>query len=238
MTLIVVAQLGFVTVNAVFLRVEVSGLCSFRSLPRFPENQISQKSLAKRSPELVPVTVQGGVGSRCLPARAVVRAVTATKHELGLPPSSRVVSCGSAPTENASLSLPVCTQQGTCRGAVLACRFDPLAFSGDKRGRSKALFFAVRIETSIGQSARTCHNFSCNPENWAISAHISCLCSTIAKSTSSPLASAFRMCRAAVVPLVDPENFDASGVLGFEECLAHCHPPHWIPDRLQDRSWW
>ena len=38
----------------------------------------------RRSPQLVPVTTPDAVGSRCQPAPAVVRAVTATKHELGL----------------------------------------------------------------------------------------------------------------------------------------------------------
>ena len=51
---------------------------------------------ARRSPQLVPVTLSGGVGPRCQPAHAVVRAVTATKHEPGLSPSYRVVSYGSA----------------------------------------------------------------------------------------------------------------------------------------------
>ena len=47
---------------------------------------------ARRSRQPVPVTPQSGVGSRCIAARALVRAVTATKHELGLSPSYRVVS--------------------------------------------------------------------------------------------------------------------------------------------------
>ena len=52
-----------------------------------------QKLSAMSSPQPAPVT--GGVGSRCLPARAIVRAVTATKHEPGLSPLYRVVSHGS-----------------------------------------------------------------------------------------------------------------------------------------------
>ena len=44
----------------------------------------------------VPVTLQVGVGSRCRLTLAIVRAVTATKHEPGPSPLYRVVSYGSA----------------------------------------------------------------------------------------------------------------------------------------------
>ena len=165
--------------------------------------------------------------------------VTATKHELGLLPSSRVVSCGSAP-KRMLLSSPSCTQQGTSRGAVWASRFDPLAFSGDTRGRSKALFFAVRNGTSITNPEPV--KLLCDPENWTLGQSVSV---TIEKDIISAHISF--PARAVIVPLLDwlpacvardfcnPENFDASGVLVFEECLAHCHPPHWIADWLQDR---
>ena len=95
-------------------------------------------------------------------------AVTATKHELGLSPLYRVVSYGSALEVWAllmRLSHPACTRRSTCRGAALASCLDPLAFSGDKRGRSKALFFAVLNGTSISDPEPV--NFSCDPENWA-----------------------------------------------------------------------
>ena len=101
------------------------------------------------NPRLVPVTLRGGVGSRCPPARAIVRAVTATKHEPGLSPSHCVVSYGSALEVWAllvGLSLPGCTQRRIRRGAALASRLDPLAFSGDKRGRCKALFSLCSTE--------------------------------------------------------------------------------------------
>ena len=55
------------------------------------------------------------------------------------------------PTE--IVSLPACTQRSICRGAALATRLDPLAFSGVKRGRSKALCFAVLGGTSISDPA-------------------------------------------------------------------------------------
>ena len=48
------------------------------------------------SRNFVPLTLQSGVGSRCPPVRAVVRAVTATKHEPGLSPVNRVVLYSSA----------------------------------------------------------------------------------------------------------------------------------------------
>ena len=48
-----------------------------------------------------------------------------------------------------SLSTPACTEQTTCRGAAFASRLDHLAFRGDKRGRSKALIFAVLNGASI-----------------------------------------------------------------------------------------
>ena len=47
------------------------------------------------------------------------------------------------------VSLPALTQQIIRRGAACASRLDPLAFSGDQRGRSKALFCAVLHGTSI-----------------------------------------------------------------------------------------
>ena len=59
-------------------------------------NRVHKNLSARRSPQLVPVTMQGGVGSRCLPARAVMRAITATKHEPGLSPSYSGASYGSA----------------------------------------------------------------------------------------------------------------------------------------------
>ena len=64
--------------------------------PFFREKQSSRNLSKKRSPQLVPVTPRGGVGSRCPPAHAIVRAVTTTKHEPGLSLSCRDVSCGSA----------------------------------------------------------------------------------------------------------------------------------------------
>ena len=55
----------------------------------------ARHSVVSRCPRVV---------SRCPPARAIVRAVTVTKHELGLSPFFRVVSYGSAAESRA---LPV-----------------------------------------------------------------------------------------------------------------------------------
>ena len=165
-----------------------------------------------------PDTTIGGVGSRCQPARAIARAATAMKHEPGLSPLYRVVSYGSArevwalPMRLLSrylrarmsclgplgeiVSLPACTQRSICRCAALASRPDPLSFSGDKRGRCKALFFAVLNGTAISDPEPV--NFSCDPESWAYGQATS-------ESTGKDVISA-RISfptRAAIVPLLD-----------------------------------
>ena len=64
-----------------------------------------------------------------------------------------------------TVSLPACTQRSIRRGAALARRLDPLASSGDKRGRSKALFHAAFKRSPISDPEPV--RFSCDPENWA-----------------------------------------------------------------------
>ena len=86
--------------------------------PLFPEKQSLRNLSARRSPQHVPVTTPGRVGSRCQPAHAIERAATATKHEPGLSPSCRVVSYGSAMDVWALIvSPPACTRRNICRGA-------------------------------------------------------------------------------------------------------------------------
>ena len=68
------------------------------------------------------------------------------------------------------VSLPACTQRSIRRVATLASRLDPLAFSGDKRGRSKALFFAVPDGTGILDPEP--FKFSCGPEKGLRTSHI------------------------------------------------------------------
>ena len=59
---------------------------------------------------------------------------------------------GLGPLDEIALSLPTCMQLSICRRAALAGRHDPLAFSGDKRGRSCA-------QRSICYRSRTCQIF-------------------------------------------------------------------------------
>ena len=104
----------------------------------------------RRSPQFVPVTPQGGVGSRCPPARA--RRARCTRHEARARIAA-VTSCCLVRLSNGGLgplgeivSLPACTQRSIRHVAAVAGRLDPLAFSGDSRGRSKALFSLCSTE--------------------------------------------------------------------------------------------
>ena len=72
---------------------------------------------------------------------------------------ARLSNGGSDPPDETALSSPARTQRSACRGATLASRLDPLVPRGDKRGRSKALFFTVLHGASIADS-----DF-CNLEN-------------------------------------------------------------------------
>ena len=109
-------------------------------------------SARRPPPQLVPVALECGVGYGCRPARVIVCAVTATKHEPGLSlffvlyRASQQWRFGLL--DEIALSLPTCTQRSFCRGAALASRFDPLAFS-DERGRSKALFSLCSAEHQL-----------------------------------------------------------------------------------------
>ena len=53
-------------------------IVSLHCCPLCPEKQSLRKLSVSRSPQVVPVTPRGGVGSRCPPARAIVRAVRVT----------------------------------------------------------------------------------------------------------------------------------------------------------------
>ena len=143
-------------------------LLIFALMPSFSRETEFTKFVSEGSPQLVPIPLQSGVGSRWQIARAVVRAVTATKHEPGLSPSCRVCLArlsngGLGPPE--IVSLPACTRRSICRGAAMPSRLHPLAFSGDKRGRSKAPFFSVLNGTSISDPEPV--NPSCDPESLA-----------------------------------------------------------------------
>ena len=136
---------------------------------------------------------------------------------------------------------------------------DPLAFSGGKRGRSKALFFAVLNGTSIADPELV--RYFMRPRELGLRQATS-------EATAKDIIFAHVSvpARAAIVPLLDrlpawahdfcnPEDPDAlgddssffatqqqSGVLVFAACCvatwpAYCHP-HWIPAQLQERSKW
>ena len=114
--------------------------------------------LANRSPQLVPKP-QHSVGYRCLSAPAGVRAVTARAGIVALISCCLVrLSSGGLgpPDETVSLTHPGCTQQSICRGAAVASRLVPLAFSGDKRGRTKGLFLPVLNGASVTDPDTVC----------------------------------------------------------------------------------
>ena len=70
---------------------------------------------------------------------------------------------GSGPPDETVLSSPACTRRISRRGAAFARLLDPLLVSGDLRGRSNALIFALFIGTPITDSEPV--NFSGDPEN-------------------------------------------------------------------------
>ena len=121
------------------------------------------------------------------------------------------------------VSLPACTQRSIRRGAALASRLDPLAFSGDKRGRSKALFFAVPNGTSISDPEPV--GFSCDPENWAYGQSTSKSPPRRPQKSSSPLAS--------VSPLV-LQLYHCS--IGFPQSCGARFTQSEDPDALGDDS--
>ena len=123
------------------------------------------------------------------------------------------------PPDETALSFPVCTRRYIRRGAALASRLDPLAISGDKHGRCKALFFAVLNGAAISDPESV--RFSCDPENWFCGQATS-------ESTAKDIISARISfpARAAILPLLD----------WLPACVAHdfCNPED--PDALGDDS--
>ena len=95
------------------------------------------------------------------------------------------LSTGGSGPPGEIVSLPACMQRSIRRGAASASRLDPLAFSGDKRGRSKALFHAVLDGTSISDTEPL--KFSCDPEKAGLTAKLP---PRQPQERSSPLASA------------------------------------------------
>ena len=124
------------------------------------------------------------------------------------------------------VSLPACTQQRVRRGAALASRLDSLSFIGDKRGRCKALYFAVLNGTAFSDPEPV--RFSWDLEN-------STYGQATTESTAEDIISApisFTV-RAAIVPLLDwlpscvgheicnPEDVDA---VGDDSSFFDCDP--------------
>ena len=58
----------------------------------------------------------------------------------------RLSNGGLGPTVEIIVSQPTRTRRNICRGAALTSRLDLLAFSGDERGRSRALFLLCLTE--------------------------------------------------------------------------------------------
>ena len=88
----------------------------------------------------MPITFRGGVGSRCLPICAIVRAVTVTKHEPGVFPLTscclvRLTNGLLGPLDDIALSLPA-KYLPWCRSSVLT-----LWLSGAISAAAAKLFF-------------------------------------------------------------------------------------------------
>ena len=165
----ILAQLVLATVHGSSRDIKVGGPCCRIDVLFFPRNRVYEICRRGDRHSPCPSTTQGGAGSRCPPAHAIVRAAIATKREPGLSSSYRVVSYGSPMEVWAllvrSLSLPAYTQRSIRRGAALASRLDPLASSGGEHGRCKTQFFAVLNGTAISDPEPV--RFSCDPGNWA-----------------------------------------------------------------------
>ena len=163
-----------------------------------------QQLLAKRLPELVPVTLSDSVGSRCLSARAVVRAATATTGIVALISHCLVRLRSGSVALPATLSLSHFHRARKRASAVV-----PLC------GATLTRWLAVAISAAATKHSFWCGqrasiadpepvNFECDLENWAygpsasdtsaqdlISARISFFC-TRCNSTTARLAS--QMC--------------------------------------------
>ena len=93
------------------------------------------------------------------------------RHRALQPPRSTSRDCRRSATEVCALLMRQFCHFLRARGVALAvvplwrAAPDPLDFSGDKRGRSKALFLAVLDGTSSPDPEPV--DFSCDPENWA-----------------------------------------------------------------------
>ena len=208
MIFVTLAQLVLAIVHGTSRDIKAGGPYSLRCSSLFPRKQSVRSLSARRSPQLV--SNQGSVGCGRLEARAGIVALMSCcllrLSKGGLGPPGEIVS------------LPACTQRSIPRGATLARRLDPLAFSGDTRGRSKALFFAA-----LNQFPRSC----CNCTVTGLASRM-CVWRTIIAILRTP------------TRLVTNSLFFAVTQQQWRVCVrrmlycklgpAYCHPPLWIPD--------
>ena len=189
------SRLSSAILHAAFHYFRVGSLFSLDHCPLLPAKQGSTNLLATSSPQLAPVTPSCGVGSRCRPARVIVRAVTATKHEPGLSPLHRVVSYGSALGDRALL-MRLLSYHQSARGEAFAVvpPCEPPARQWRQARPQQSPNSCCTHRTSITDSEPV--NVSGDPEN---SSHIR----SISKRPSKCFISGYiRLCdRAAVAPL-------------------------------------
>ena len=154
-------MLSFAAVHAASRQNRVGGLVLCIDFLFFQGNRGHKICQREDRNSSCPVTLQGGVGSRCRPARAIVRAVTATKHEPGLSPLNRVVSYGSV-MEVWALSMRLLSHYQRARSEVFAVvplwraaltRWLSVAISAAK------LFFFRCAQRNNYYRSRTCQFF-------------------------------------------------------------------------------
>ena len=119
----------------------------------FQRNRV-QQICQRRVRHSLRVAPSGGVGSRCRRARAIVHAVTPTKHESGLSPLHRVVSYGSALGDRALL-MSLLSHHQRARGEAFAV-VPPLPDA-----------WARCAHRNIHHSVRTCQFFQATPKTRA-----------------------------------------------------------------------
>ena len=142
----VIASLLYTTVCFYSRHTKAVGLDCFADPRFFQKTEFSKFASEEIATQPVPVTTQGGVGSRCQPARATLRAAIATKHEPGQSPSKIVVSYGSTMHARGEVSAVV---------PLLRAAWIRWLSAGMSDAAAKLCFFAVlkgtAIRSGIGQ---------------------------------------------------------------------------------------
>ena len=134
-----------------FPAIIVGGPCSLHLFDPFPGKQSSGNLSARRSP-LAAARSRLASRRRRIPTPATPRRRARCHLHEARAGIVAFISCCHARLSNGGLghpgeivSLPACTQRSIRSGAALASRLDALVFSGDGRGRCKALFYALSI---------------------------------------------------------------------------------------------